>query len=145
MPNEWDYEGIISPLPFVPLDEELEQRIREDWLIYIESEHPGRFSDLTVDEIKIRHFNVYQNGVALTIGPPIFGGAAAAPQSWAIGDYVLFFPSRGGALTGLFFYSTLSSTFMDFVVAYDEGLFARGETRDLAWRWRFEDELYPQW
>jgi len=122
------------PAPVEPLSAGMERRIKEDWLA-----QKDIYNEFTIDDIGIKHYNTYSNGVVLMIGPPFFSSVLTAFETNILGNYAFHFPHTGGI--HFFFYSTETSTFMNYTVAYDKGLFLQEDLRDLAWRWHHRHEL----
>ena len=110
-----------TPMPIVPLTEEMELRIKES---FWRQSSPRNF---TVDDVNMRYFNTYSNGVALIIPTP---GLRPHGGIWeiTIGGYPFTISTWP-----LLFYILETSEFLEIEDAYEAGMLSREEIRDLSW------------
>jgi len=123
-----------EPMPIVPLSEEMEIQIKEDFLAWKRSEPNGHYYDtLTVEDVHIwDYINTYRNGVVLQIQTNICmdlrGPAITAMVRRNIGGYG-FWVDAGSIWLRL--YSITTSEFMILEDAYETNLLSRAEIRDI--------------
>ena len=122
-----------EPMPIVPLSEEMEQRIKEDFIIYLPTVWPDMIGNMgeapiTIDDIVIsRYINTYENGVVLFITVPSHIAYPDNVPIYMVGSYKFVFNSG----QPMYFYVINSGEFMHFEVAFDIGLLSIEEVRDL--------------
>jgi len=126
--SNWDE---YTPMPIVPLTEDMERRIFESLVVY--HEWDDETTAIIVDwSIPIEYVNTYGNGIAfvdLSKGCPIM-----RPNRFSVSGYD--FAILGGYQ--LLFYTFESSIILELETTYETGLISREELRDMVWHFRSE-------